>query len=213
MPNQPEFSFEGIGILSPMRIIYAMQACSFVKKGCQGFLSSVINLQTKEPILEDIPIAKHFPDVFPDDLPSLPPSREIEFTINLIPGTIPISKPPYRMSPLELRELKVQLQDLLDKGFTKPSVSPWGAPVLFVKNKDGTMRLCIDYRELNKVTIKNKYPLPRIDDLFDQLHGEKVFLIFSLKIWRHYLYGETREIYTDQKSLKYIFTQKELNMR
>ena len=120
LPNHPEFSFEGTGILSPIHIISAMQAYSFLKKGCQGFLAS--DLQTKEPSLEDIPIAKHFLD----DLPILPPSREIEFTIDLIPRTIPISKPPYRMAPLELRELKVQLKDLLDKGFIRLSVSPWG---------------------------------------------------------------------------------------
>ena len=105
--------------------------------------------------------------MFPDDLPGLPPDREIEFNIDLQPGITPISQAPYRMAPAELKELKVQLQDLLDKGYIRPSVSPWGAPVLFVKKKDGTMRLCIDYRQLNKVTVHNKYPLPRIDDLFD----------------------------------------------
>ena len=97
--------------------------------------------------------------------------REIEFYINLNPGTRPIFKVPYRMPSLELKELKVKLQNLLDKGFIRLSVSPWGAHVLFVWKKDGTMRLCIDYRELNKVTIKNKYPLPRVDNLFDELHG------------------------------------------
>ena len=112
-------------------------------------------------------MVQEFLEVFPEDLPGLPLDREIEFVIDLLPGTAPISKAPYRMAPAELKELKVQLQDLLDKGFIRPSHSPWGAPVLFVKKKDGTMRLCIDYRELNKVTIKNKYPLPRIDDLFD----------------------------------------------
>ena len=110
--------------------------------------------------LEDIPIIRDDLDVFPKDLPGLPPEREVEFTINVAPGTTPISKAPYRMTPLELKELKIQLQELLDKGFIRPSVSPWGAPVLFVKKKDGSMRLCIDYRELNKVTVRNKYPLP-----------------------------------------------------
>ena len=108
-----------------------------------------------------------FSDVFPEDLPGLPPDKELEFGIKVLPGSASISIPPYRMAPMELKELKTQLQDLVDKGFIRPSVSPWGAPVLFVKKKDGTMRLCIDYRQLNKVTIKNKYPLPRIDDLFD----------------------------------------------
>ena len=158
IPHQPKFSFEGTGIISPMCIISAMQAYSFLKKGCQGFLATVTSLQTIGPSLEDIPIVKKFTDVFPDDLPGLPPNAEIKFTIDLIPRTIPISKPPYRMAPLVLRELKVKLEDLLDKGFIRPSISPWGAPVLFVKKKDGTMRLCIDYRELNKVNIKNKYP-------------------------------------------------------
>ena len=89
------------------------------------------------------------------------------FEIEVLPGTSPISKAPYRMAPIELKELQTQLQDLLDKGFIRPSHSPWGAPVLFVKKKDGTLRMCVDYRELNKVTVKNRYPLPRIDDLFD----------------------------------------------
>ena len=123
-----------------------------------------------------MPVVREFLKVVPEDLPGLPPDREIEFAIDLIPGTAPISKAPYRMAPTELKELKIQLQELLDKGFVRRSFSPWGAPVLFVKEKDGTMRLCIDYRELNKVTIKNKYPLPRIDDLFDQLQGARYFL-------------------------------------
>ena len=109
-----------------------------------------------------------FPDVFPEKLSGLPPSRKIEFSIDLVSDTRPISRAPYRMAPPELKELKAQLQELLDKGFIKPNVSPWGVPVLFVKKKDGTMRLCVDYRQLKRVTIKNKYPLPRIDDLFDQ---------------------------------------------
>ena len=123
----------------------------------------------------DVPIACEFPDVFPDELPGLLPHREIEFCIDVVPDTAPISMPPYRMAPTELKELKKQLQELLDKGFIRLSTSPWGELVLFVKKKDGTLRLCIDYRELNKVTIKNKYPLPRIDDLFDQLQGAQYF--------------------------------------
>lgn len=107
----------------------------------------------------------------------MPPRRTIDFTIDLVAGTAPISKAPYRMAPAEMAELKEQLEDLLNKGYIRPSASPWGAPVLFVKMKDGSMRLGIDYRELNKVTIKNKYPLPRIDDLFDQLKGAAVFFL------------------------------------
>uniref|UniRef100_A0A2N9GFR5 CCHC-type domain-containing protein n=1 Tax=Fagus sylvatica TaxID=28930 RepID=A0A2N9GFR5_FAGSY len=127
-------------------------------------------------------------------LHGLPPEREVEFTIDLVPGTGPISKAPYRMAPAELKELKEQLQDLLDKGFIRPSASPWGAPVLFVKKKDGSMRLCIDYRELNKVTIRNKYPLPRIDDLFDQLRGSEVFSKIDLRSGYHQLRVKEEDI-------------------
>ena len=134
--------------------------------------------------MEDIPVVSDYPDVFPEDLLGLPPEREVEFTIDLAPGIALISKAPYRMAPLELKELKIQLQGFLDKGFIRPSVSPWGAPVLFVKKKDGSMRLCIDYRELNKVTVRNKYPLPRIDDLFDQLQGACVFS--KIDLWSGY---------------------------
>ena len=137
--------------------------------------------------IEDIPVVNEFLDVFPEELPGLPPTREVEFKIELLTNTEPISKAPYRMAPVELKELKKQLQELLDQGFIRPSVSPWGAPVLFVKKKDGTMRLCIDYRELNKVTIKNKYPLPRIDDLFDQLQGASVFSRIDLRSGYHQL--------------------------
>jgi hypothetical protein len=125
--------------------------------------------------LKDIPIICEYPDVFPDDLPGMPPNRDIEFIIELQPGTAPISKRSYRMPPNELAELKIQLQELLDKCFIRPSASPWGCPALFVKKKDNSLRLCVDYRPLNAVTIKNKYPLPRIDILFDQLAGAKVF--------------------------------------
>ena len=112
---------------------------------------------------------------FPDELPGLPPHRVVDFGIELHLGTSPISMTLHRMAPVELQELRVQLQELLDKGFIRTSTSPWGAPVLFAKKKDKTLRLCIDYRQLNRVTIKNWYPLPRIDDLFDQLRGVRVY--------------------------------------
>ena len=137
---------------------------------------------------------REFPDVFPEDLLGLPPDREIEFSIDLLPGFNPICKAPYRMAPAELRELKAQLQELLDKGFIRPSVSPWGAPVLFVKKKDGNMRLCIDYRELNRVTMRNKYPLPRIEDLFDQLQGAQVFSKIDLRSVYHQLKIKTTDV-------------------
>jgi hypothetical protein len=128
--------------------------------------------------LEGVPVVNEYPDVFPEELPGMPPDRDIEFVIDLNPGTSPIAKRPYRMAASELTELKKQLEELQRIGFIRPSSSPWGAPVLFVKKKDGSMRMCVDYRALNEVTIKNKYPLPRIDDLFDQLNGAKV-RIFS----------------------------------
>ncbi|GKF45648.1 hypothetical protein Tco_0135450, partial [Tanacetum coccineum] len=126
-------------------------------------------MQTDEKKLEDIPIAHEFSKVFSDDLSGLPPVREIEFRIDLIPGALPVVKSRYRLAPSEMLELSNQLKELQDKGFIRPSHSPWGAHMLFFKKKDGALRMCIDYRELNKLTIKNHYPLPRIDDLFDQL--------------------------------------------
>ena len=120
-------------------------------------------------LVDEIPVVRQFPDVFPDDIARLPSYREVEFTIDLILRTEPISIPPYRMAPAELRELKAQLEELLSKGFIRSSISPWGAPILFMKKKDRILRLCIDYRQLNRVTICNQYPLPQIDELFDQL--------------------------------------------
>ena len=132
-------------------------------------------------------VACEFEDVFPDELPRLPPQRDVDFVIELHPGTSPISMTPHRMTPVELQELKVQIQGLLDKGFIRSSTSPWGAPVLFAKKKDKTLRLCIDYRQLNRVTIKNRYPLPSIDDLFDQLRGARVYSKIDLRTGYHQL--------------------------
>jgi hypothetical protein len=123
--------------------------------------------------------------MFVDEIPELPPRREIDFSIDLLPGPLPISKAPYRMSLPKLTELKIQLQELLDEEYIKPSVSPWGALVLFVKKKDDTLRLCIDYRQLNKMTIKNKYPLPRINDLFAQVGGVNIFSKLELQSCYH----------------------------
>ena len=137
--------------------------------------------------VDSVPIIREFSDVFPNDLQGLPPERDIDFAIDLEPGTKPISIPPYRMAPAELRELSVQLEELLCKGFIRPSVSPWGAPVLFVKKKDGTLRMCVDYRQLYKVTVKNRYPMPRINDLFDQLQDAAVFSKIDLRSGYHQL--------------------------
>jgi hypothetical protein len=123
----------------------------------------------------EVSMVNEFPDVFPEDLPGMPPDRDIEFVIELKPGTTPIYKAPYRMATPELAELKEHVKELLEKGFIHPSSSPWGAPMIFVPKKDGTQRLCVDYHALNEDTVKKKYPLPRIDDLFDQLHGACVF--------------------------------------
>ncbi|GKF15954.1 hypothetical protein Tco_0057416, partial [Tanacetum coccineum] len=120
-------------------------------------------------------VVRDFPEVFPNDLSGLPPVREIEFQIELIPGVMSVAKSPYRLAPSKLEELSGQLKEIQDKDFIRSSASPWGSPVLFVKKKNGSFRMCIDYRELNKLTIKNRYPFPRIDDLFDQLQGSQYF--------------------------------------
>ena len=169
------------------RLVTLAQLSVLIRKGYPLYLCSVQDTKREDPSLEDIPVVNQYPDVFPDEIPGMPPPREIDFTIELVPGTEPISKPPYRLAPAELKELKEQLQDLLNKGYIRPSTSPWGAPVLFVKKKDGSLRLCIDYRGLNQVTIKNKYPLPRIDDLFDQVKGAGVFSKIDLRSGYHQL--------------------------
>jgi hypothetical protein len=135
--------------------------------------------------IKDIPVVCEFLDVFPDDLPGLPPNRDVKFVIELKPSTAPISRRAYRIPPKELAELKPQLQELLDKGFIQPRSSPWGCPAIFVKKKDKTLRLCVDYRPLNEVTIKNMYHLPRIDLLFDQLARAKVFSKIDLRSGYH----------------------------
>ena len=132
-----------------------------------------------------IPVAHEFEDVFLDEVPGLPPSREVEFSIDLVPGTGVVSMAPYRMAPAELVELKKQIEELMEKQFIRPSTSPWGAPMLLVKKKDGSSCLCVDFRQLNKMTIKNKYPLPRFDDLMDQLHGSLMFSKIDLRLGYH----------------------------
>jgi hypothetical protein len=150
----------------------------------QGCTRSCAFALIESPV-ERIPVVCEYPDVFPNELPGMPPDRDIEFAIELQFGTAPISKRPYRMPPAELAELKKQLQELLDKVFICPSTSPWGCPALFVKKKDESLRLCVDYHPLNAVIIKNKYPLPRIDVLFDQLVGAKVFSKIDLRSGYH----------------------------
>ncbi|GJT55617.1 putative reverse transcriptase domain-containing protein [Tanacetum coccineum] len=192
--RQPEFVYHGSSPLKSVKLISAMKARTLISHGCQGFLASVMDTSLESPNIENLSVVREFADVFPDELPGLPPAREIEFGIELIPGAEPISKALYRMAPVELKELKEQLQEMLENGFIRPSVSPWGAPVLFVKKKDGSMRLCIDYRELNRITIRNRYPLPRIDDLFDQLQGAKYFSKIDLRSGYHQLRVREQDI-------------------
>jgi hypothetical protein len=133
----------------------------------------------------EVPVVSEFLDVYPKELPGMPPNRDIEFVIELMPGTTPIYKSPYRMATPELAELKEHIKELLEKGFVRPSSSLWGAPVIFALKKDGTQRLCVNYCALNEVTVKNKYPLPRIDDLFNQLYGACVFSKIDLQSGYH----------------------------
>jgi hypothetical protein len=153
--------------------------------------------------LEDIHVVREFLDVFPDDLSGMPPERAIEFEIELQPSTSPISKAPYKMSREELVELKIQLKDLLDNGFIHPSSSPWGCPVLFVSKKDKGLRLCVDYRQLNVVTIKNMYPLPRINILFDQLAGAQVFSKIDRRSGYHQIKIRDEDIPKTAFSMRY----------
>ncbi|GKA71443.1 putative reverse transcriptase domain-containing protein [Tanacetum coccineum] len=160
-------------------------------KGCPVFLAHVTTKEVEDKSekkrLEDVPIVRDFLEEFPEDLSGLPPTRQVEFQIDLVPGVVPVARAPYRLAPSEMKELSEQLKELSDKGFIRPSSSPWGAPVLFVKKKDESFRMCIDYRELNKLTVKNRYPLPRIDDLFDQLQGSSVYSKIDLRSGYHQL--------------------------
>ena len=180
-PGETEIVFYGLRKTLPNNIMTAMKASKMLQKSYHGYLAYAIEVRDGGSRLEE------FTDVLPEDLPGIPPDREIDFQIELAFGTKPISKAPYRMAHLELKELKVQMEELVNKGFFRPSTSPWGAPILFVKKKDGSLRLCINYRDLNKVTIRNQYPLPRIDDLFNQLQGARVFSKIDLRSGYHQL--------------------------
>ncbi|GJZ41401.1 putative reverse transcriptase domain-containing protein [Tanacetum coccineum] len=171
-----------------VRIPYGDEVLIIRGENCDdGITSKKAEDKSEEKRLEDVPIVREFPEVFPEDLPRLPPAGQVEFQIDLVPGAAPVARAPYRLAPAKMQELSTQLQELSDRGFIRPSSSPWGAPVLFVKKKDGSLQMCINYHELNKITVKNRYPLPRIDDLFDQLQGSSVYSKIDLRPGYHQL--------------------------
>ncbi|GJU71577.1 putative reverse transcriptase domain-containing protein [Tanacetum coccineum] len=180
----------GIKSESRFKVISSIRTQKYIDQGCQVFLIQMIKEErTKIPErrIEDVPVVRDFLEIFLEDLPGLTPTCQVEFHIELIPGAAPVARAPYRLAPAEMKELAEQLKELSDKGFIRPSSSPWGAPILFVKKKDGSFRMCIDYRKLNKLTVKNRYPLPRIDDLFDQLQGSSIYSKIDLRSGYHQL--------------------------
>ncbi|WRX19286.1 Reverse transcriptase domain - like 10 [Theobroma cacao] len=192
--DESSFSIQGDRSNTLTNLISVMSTRRLLRQGCIGYLVVVRDTQVKVGDISQVSVVNEIMDVFPKELPSLPPEREIEFCIDLILDTRPISIPPYRMAPAELKKLKDQLENLLDKGFICPSISPWGVSVLFVKKKDGSLRLCIDYGQLNKVMVKNKYPLSRIDDLFDQLQGAQCFFKIDLRSGYHHLRIQNEDV-------------------
>ncbi|GJR14767.1 putative reverse transcriptase domain-containing protein [Tanacetum coccineum] len=183
---------------SRLTVISCSKAQEYMAKGCQVFLAQISAKKEEDKSegkqIKDVPIVRDFPKVFPEDLPGLPPARPVEFQIDLIPGAAPVAQAPYRLAPSKMKELSEQLQELSDKGFIRPSSSPWGAQVLLVKKKDRLFRICIDYRELNKLTVKNRYPLPRIDDLFDQFQGSNIYSKIDLRSGYHQLRVQEQDI-------------------
>ncbi|GKE54413.1 putative reverse transcriptase domain-containing protein, partial [Tanacetum coccineum] len=188
-------SFDAIIGMDWLLMYHAIIVCDEkivrIPYGYHVFLAHITKKETKdkskEKRLEEVPIVCDYLKVFPEDLPGVPPNQQMEFQIDLVPGVAPIARAPYRLAPSKMKELSDQLQELSDKGFIRPSFSPWGALVLFVKKKDGSFQMCIDYRGLNKLTVKNHYPLPRIDDLFDQLQGSSVYSKIDLRSGYHQL--------------------------
>ena len=182
-----EVKFRGIRREVFSSMISTMEEQRMLHKGCQGCLAYVVETGKEGTLVDEIPVVREFPEVFPNDIIGLPLDRKVDFTIDLILGTEPISIPLYKTDLAKLRELKAQLEELLSKRFIRSSISPWGAPVLFVKKKDGSLWLCIDYKQLNRVTIHNQYPLLRIDELFDQLQGSRVYSKIYLRSGYHQL--------------------------
>jgi len=178
-----------------LELISSNQAEKGIEEGARCFM---IVAQTEKKSttekLSMILVVDEYADVFLDEIPELPPSRDVDFTIELIHVAGPVSMAPYRMAPAELTELKKQIQDLLEKKFIRPSALPWGAPVLLVKKKDDSSRLCVNYRQLNKMTIKNKYPLPRINNFLDQLRGATMFSKFDLQYGYHQILVKPEDV-------------------
>ena len=185
IPSSLHLSFYGDRRLTLIQPIQGLDNRRFKKDYGQCFFFNMQGKDKKKIAIYCILKVCEFADVFPEELKQLPPHREMDFSIEVYPGIDPISIAPYRMAPLEIKELKSQLQELQGKGFIRPSTLPWGALVLFVKNKDGSLRLYVYYWKLNRVTVKKKYPLPRIDDLFDQLCGACYFLKIDLRFGYH----------------------------
>ncbi|GJT16383.1 putative reverse transcriptase domain-containing protein [Tanacetum coccineum] len=207
---------------SRLNIISCTKTQKYLLKGCQVFLAHITvkkaEDKSEEKRLEDVPIVQDFLEVFPEDLPGIPPTRQVKFQIDLIPGAAPIAQAPYRLAPSEMKELLEQLHELSNKGFISSSSLPWGAPILFVKKKDGSFRMCIDYLELNKLTVKNRYPLPRIDDLFDQLQGSSIYSKIDLRsglagYYRRFIEGFSKIVKSmtklTQKKVKFDWGDKE----
>ncbi|GKD98360.1 putative reverse transcriptase domain-containing protein [Tanacetum coccineum] len=165
---------------------------AYIEALCHMLLKEETEASEKQ--IEDVPVVRDLPKVFPEDLLGLPPTRQVEFYIELIPGAAPVARAPYHLAPVEMKALAEQLKELSDKGFIRPSSSLWGAPILFVKKKDGSFRMCIDYRELNKLIVKNHYPLPRIDDLFNQLQGSSIYSKIDLRSGYHQLRVRDKDI-------------------
>ncbi|GJS26060.1 putative reverse transcriptase domain-containing protein [Tanacetum coccineum] len=183
-----------------LEVISSIKTQKYINQGCQVFLIQMMK-EEKTKIskrrIKDVLVVRDFSEVFPKDLPGLPPTRQVEFHIELITGAAPVARAPYHLAPAEIKELAEQLKELSDKGFIRPSSSPLGAPILFVKKKDGSFRMCIDYRELTKLTVKNHYPLPRIDDLFDQLQGSSIYSKIDLRSGYHQLRNKFVIVFID----------------
>ncbi|KAJ9546535.1 LOW QUALITY PROTEIN: hypothetical protein OSB04_019078 [Centaurea solstitialis] len=196
-PSGGELVVYGKGRRNRLAFCSVAKARRWLQRGCTGYLAYVVASQAEDRKMSfvDVPVVSKFPDVFPEDLPGILPDRQVEFGIDLMPGAAPVARAPYPLAPPELQELASQLQELSEKEFIRRSSSPWGAPILFVKKKDGSHRICIDYRELNKVTIKNRYPLPRIDDLFDQLQGATWFSKIDLRSGYHQLMVKEADVH------------------